>query len=87
MIEIRKILEVQVVGNFLLECKMENGEIFQYNMSALATRNSEMIQPLKNSYFFEQVSLEFGHLSWPNGYEIHANTVVRDGELISKIAS
>ena len=86
MIEIRKISEVQVIGDFLLECKMENGEVFQYDMSTLTTKTSEMTQPLKNPYFFEQVFLEFGHLAWPNGYEIHANTVVRDGRLVSKIA-
>ena len=82
MIKIRKIVSVAARDNFVLECVMENGEVFSYDMSFLKNENGEMVIPLKKPDFFKQVFLELGHLSWPNGYEIHANTVARDGLLL-----
>ncbi|MCJ8277206.1 MAG: DUF2442 domain-containing protein [Bdellovibrionales bacterium] len=82
----RKILSVKS-QNFILECEMENGDIYTYDMSFIKNESGTMIEPLKKESFFNQVFLELGSLSWPNGYEIHANTVERDGHLISKAAS
>ena len=46
-----------------------------------------MIAPLKQHYFFIQVGLDsYGNLSWPNGYEIAADTVALDGQLTKKVA-
>ena len=82
MIKIRKIARIKAKDDFMLECLMENGEVFSYDMSFLKRENGEMAIPLKDPGFFNQVFLELGHLSWPNGYEIHANTVTRDGTFI-----
>ena len=79
----RKIINVKALY-FILECEMENGEVFQYDMNYVKSENSPMISPLKDLDFFQKVFLELGSLSWPNGYEIHANTVASEGVLISK---
>lgn len=85
MIKIRKILSVTTVrDDFVLECVMESGEVFNYDMSFLKDQSGEMVVPLKEPDFFKQVFLELGHLSWPNGYEVHANTVAQDGVLMAK---
>ena len=87
MIEIKRILKVAPIGGHVLKCEMENGEVYDYDMSSLVHGPGSMILPLRESYFFEQVFLsKFGHLAWPNGYEIHANTVVRDGSLSGTIS-
>lgn len=65
---------------------MENGDIYNYDMSSIVKSNSPMTDPLKNIDFFKKVFIELGSLSWPNGYEIHANTIVRDGVLVAKEA-
>ena len=85
---IRNILEVKGNDDFTLECEMENGEIYLYDMSFLKNyAGGPMIQPLKKIDYFKRVWLdEFGALEWPNGFGIHGNTVVRDGELIKKSA-
>ena len=82
----RKILTVKS-QNFILECEMENGDIYHYDMSFIKKSTGVMIEPLKNEDFLSTVFIELGSLSWPNGYEIHANTIERDGQLISKAAS
>ena len=82
----RKVINVKS-NNYLLVCEMENGDVFHYDMSFVLNENSEMLLPLQDSSFFEQVFIELGALSWPNGYEIHGDTVVRDGLLITQKAS
>jgi hypothetical protein len=71
---------------FTIKCVMENGDIYNYDMSSIVKSNSPMTDPLKNIDFFKKVFIELGSLSWPNGYEIHANTIVRDGVLVAKEA-
>ena len=55
-------------------------------MSFVKIDNGEMIEPLKILSFFKKVYLEYGSLAWPNGYDIHVNTVLRDGVIIEKAA-
>ena len=82
---IRKIIDVKTTDDYSLICEMENGEIFKYDMSYLKTAPGPMPAPLKELNFFKQVELEeYGNLSWPNGYEISANTVALDGKLLSE---
>ena len=86
MNDFRKIIEVKANDNFTLECEMENGEIYLYDMSFLKKENGTMIQPLKRKKIFKKVWLEYGALEWPNGFGIHGKTIIRDGELIKKSA-
>ena len=81
---IRKIIDVKAMDNFTLECEMENGEIYRYDMSFILTDNAPMIEPLKNIDFFKRVWLEYGALEWPNGFGIHGKTIVRDATPVSK---
>jgi hypothetical protein len=80
---VRKILTVKVI-DFIIECELENGDIYQYDMSFIKESKGPMLSELKDHPIFNKVFIELGSLSWPNGYEIHANTVVREGILISK---
>ena len=85
MIEIREIVKVKANDDFTLECEMENGEIFKYDMSYLKTYEGvSMIQPLKDIKFFSQVYLEDGALEWPNGFDIDATNIAMTGQLIKK---
>ena len=85
---IRKIVKIKAMGDFTLECEMESGEVYRYDMSFINKEDGEMIEPLRNIEVFKGVWLdEIGALEWPNGYGIHGNTVVRDGVLISKKAA
>lgn len=82
----RKLIAVKVNG-YILECTMENGDVYHYDLSLIHKSSGPMVEPLKDQDFFSKVFIEMGYLSWPNGYEIHANTVAREGQLIEKAAS
>ena len=49
------------------------------------TESSPMIDPLKDINHFQKVFIELGSLSWPSGYEIHAETICREGEKINSL--
>ena len=82
--ELRQIVDVKANDDFTLECEMENGEIFKYDMSFILERKGPIFKPLHDISNFKEVWLEFGALEWSSGLGIHANTVVRDGTLIKK---
>lgn len=83
---IREIKKVKALEGFLLECTMDNGDIIEYNMKFILEAPGSMRIPLRDPEFFKQVFLELGQLTWPNGYDIHANTVATDGKLIKAAA-
>ena len=83
MTMIRKMLDIKAKDNFTLECLMENGEIYIYDMSFLKDyKGGPMIQPLKDINYFKQVFLDYGHPTWPNGYDVDAAVVPMQGKLI-----
>ena len=87
MNDMRKIIAVKPTENFSVICTMENGEIIEYDMSWIKEAPGPMPAPLREPYFFSLVGLDpYGNLSWPNGYDIAADTVSLDGELIQKSA-
>jgi hypothetical protein len=71
-----------IVEDFYLVCELDDGNLYRYNMDFIKTKNGQAILPLKDIHFFKKVFIESGALAWPNGYEIHGDTVARDGELL-----
>ena len=83
---IREILDVRANDDFTLECEMDNGEVYLYDMSFVNKLDGLLLTPLRDIEFFQKVWLDDGALEWPTRFSIHGNTVVRDGELIKKSA-
>ena len=82
--ELREIVKVKVNDDFTLECEMENGEVYLYDMSFINTESGEVTGPLRDINLFKQVWPEVGALEWPTNFGIHGNTIARDGVLIKK---
>ena len=81
--DINYIIDIKI-GDYVLECEMANGRTYRYDMHFLLEKSGGVIEPLKDPKAFKEVFLESGSLEWPNGYCIHADTVVLDGTLILK---
>ena len=83
----RKVASVKAFDYYLI-CELDDGNTYKYDMSFLLQRKGEMILPLKELDFFKKVFIESGTLAWPNGYDIHGNTIAREGQKVSsEIAS
>ena len=72
------------VGDYVVDCEMANGRIYRYDMHFLLEQSGEVIDPLKEVKEFKEVFIESGSLEWPNGYCIHADTIVLDGQLLTE---
>jgi len=83
----KKIISVEVLKNHILSCTLSDKNSYLYDMSFVKIENSTMTRPLADPVFFAKVFLENGHLTWPNGYDIHADTVALDGVPIESEAS
>lgn len=79
----KKILSVTPFDHYLI-CELNDGNRYQYDMSFVLSRDSEMTLALRDVSFFKRVFIESGSLASPNGYDIHANTIVRDGKIIQE---
>ena len=82
----RKVIDVKAMDDFTLECLMENGDVYKYDMSFLKNGKGEVTRPLRDINLFKKVWIEYGALEWPSGYGIHGDTVAREGVLIKKSA-
>ncbi|MCY4523890.1 MAG: DUF2442 domain-containing protein [Halobacteriovoraceae bacterium] len=83
---IRKVLEVKANDDFTLECEMENGEVYLYDMSFIHEKDWPMTRPLRKLSFFKEVFIECGCVTWPNGFNTDGDSIVIRGELIKKSA-
>lgn len=75
----RKIIQI-VLKDFSITCTLDNGDKYLYQMDFIKSETQEMLVPLKDLSYFKKAYLEYGSLAWPNGYDIHVNTVIRDGK-------
>ena len=78
----RKVISVETFDYYLI-CKLDDGNAYRYDMNFVLLRSGEMILPLRDSSFFKKVYIESGALAWTNGYEIHGDTIQRDGQILS----
>lgn len=73
---IRKLLDLKANDDFTLECEMENGEIFKYDISSVKKEKGEMIEPLKDLDYFKKVFIDYGCPTWPNGHDIEPAYII-----------
>ncbi|MCY4523462.1 MAG: DUF2442 domain-containing protein [Halobacteriovoraceae bacterium] len=85
-LKIRKVVSVKANDDFTLECEMEDGEIYQYDMSYLHESTSEMEKPLKDLRFFKKLWIELGCITWANDYCVDGTNIALNGKLIKKTA-
>lgn len=83
----RKTLEVHIHAQHILMCHLSDGVTYRYDMSFVLREDTPMTKPLRDTAFFSKVFLSNGQLTWPNGYDIHAETVARDGTPLESEAS
>lgn len=60
---------LQRLGNYRLKLWFTDGRAGEWDFSDLARRDTPVTQPFKDAAYFDRVFLEFGALTWPNGYD------------------
>jgi hypothetical protein len=64
------VVSVKPVGGFRLRIGFSDGSVGVHDFSSMASRDGEMVRPLKDPTFFVRVFVELGALTWPNGFDL-----------------
>jgi len=57
------------LGDYRLKLWFTDGRAGEWDFSELATRGKPVTEPFRDPAYFDRVFLEFGALTWPNGYD------------------
>jgi hypothetical protein len=70
MIEMVHVVSVEQLDGYRLRVAFSDGSVGEQDFSSTAARDGEMVKPLKDPAFFARVFVEFGALTWPNGFDL-----------------
>jgi hypothetical protein len=65
-----KITRLERLGGFRLRVEFCDGSAGVHDFSAMVNEPGPMLAPLREEAYFKRVFLEFGALTWPNGFDI-----------------
>lgn len=67
--EVVPIRKLRRLGDYRLKLWFTDGLAGEWDFSALATRGTPATELFTDPAYFDRVFLEFGALTWPNGYD------------------
>ena len=67
---LNKVCEVKAVAPHVLRITFRDGYSGIHDFAALFDGAGTMAEPLRNPDYFARVFLEYGALTWPNGYDM-----------------
>jgi len=70
MIELIKVLETRALDDRRLWIRFSNGKQGVHDFADLLAEGGVMVEPLRDPTMFRRVFLEFGTLTWPNGFDL-----------------
>ena len=79
------VVSVKPLGGYRLRVAFSDGTEGVHDFSATAARDGEMVRPLIDPAFFARVFLEFGVLTWPNGFDIAPEWLRREMETAGEL--
>ncbi|HWE79400.1 MAG TPA: DUF2442 domain-containing protein [Pseudolabrys sp.] len=65
-----KIVHLEKLGGFRLRLRFSDGSGGVHDFSAMVVEPGPLTEPLRAPDYFARVFLEFGALTWPNGFDI-----------------
>jgi hypothetical protein len=75
-----KVLRLEKLDGFRLRVRFNNGSEGVHDFAAMVSEPGPMLEPLRDRAYFARVFLEFGALSWPNGFDIAPEWLRREME-------
>jgi hypothetical protein len=85
-----EITKLEKLGAFRLRVRFSDGSEGVHDFAAMVGEPGPMLAPLRDESYFARVFLEFGALTWPNGFDIAPEWLRREmaaaGELSAAAA-
>jgi len=70
MIEIIKVREARALDAHRIWIRFSNGKEGVHDFADMLAEGGMMVEPLRDPAMFQRVFLEFGTLTWPNGFDL-----------------
>lgn len=90
MIEIVKVLETRALDERRLWIRFSDGKQGVHDFTDMLAEGGVMVEPLRDPAMFRRVFLEFGALTWPNGFDLDSialhDRMAKAGELAQAAA-
>ena len=67
--ELVQIRKLRRLGDYRLKLWFSDGRAGEWDFSELARRDTPVTRLFRDPAYFDRVFLEFGALTWPNGYD------------------
>jgi len=81
-----KVAKIKPLGGHRLRATFSDGMAGEYDFSAIVAEGGPMIEPLRDSAYFERVFLEDGAPTWPNGFDAAPGWLRREIEASGGLA-
>jgi hypothetical protein len=65
-----KVSRIERLGDFRIRIAFNDGSEGVHDFSAMVQESGPMLIPLRDPKYFDRVFVEFGALTWPNGFDI-----------------
>jgi len=85
MIKLVKVVAVEPLGDFRLRVRFSDGSAGEHDFADMVAGDGEMVAPLRDRAFFVRVHIEYGVLTWPNGYDIDAIALHQEMEAAGEL--
>ncbi len=80
-----KIVEIKRLGGFRLYVRFNDGSDGEHDFTDMIQEPGVMLLPLRDEAYFVRVFLEFGALTWPNGFDIAPEWLLRDMSALGEL--
>ena len=70
MIDIVKVIKVEKLGGYRLRLRFSNGTEGERDFADIIAEGGPMVDALKDVSLFDRAFIEFGTLTWPNGFDL-----------------
>jgi hypothetical protein len=69
MKDLTHVIEVRPAGPFKLFIRFSDGTEGERDFTDFLRQDGPMLEPLRDPAYFARVFIEFGALTWPNGFD------------------
>jgi hypothetical protein len=80
------VVKIEKLDGHKLRIRFSDGSEGVHDFSTMVGETGPMIEPLRDEAYFARAFLEFGALTWPNGYDIAPEWLRREMAAAGELA-
>jgi len=80
-----KVTRLEKLGGFRLRVRFNDGREGVHDFASVVEEPGPMLEPLRDETYFARMFLEFGALTWPNGFDIAPEWLRREMEAAGEL--